>query len=117
MTDIRQQGGMEAVQHSRYLTNAVNILAAELQAWGIEPQEGWIEETSDVDTSDKRADETWPQWAARKHDEKHGPLCDCPGNPGRRVSRMPLPAAPRTLDTVPEGQRVEQAEKTAEGTS
>jgi hypothetical protein len=60
-----------------------------------------------MDTSDKRADETWPQWAARKHDEKHGPLCDCPGNPGRLASRMPLPAAVRTLDTVPEGQRVE----------
>ena len=57
--------------------------------------------------SDKRADETWPQWAARKHDEAHGPACDCPGNPGRRARRMPLPPALRTLDTVPEGQRVE----------
>jgi hypothetical protein len=46
LTDIRQQGGMEAVQRSRYLTNAVNILAAELEIWGIEPQRSWISQTS-----------------------------------------------------------------------
>jgi hypothetical protein len=50
LADIRQQGGMEAVQHSRYLTNAANILAAELQAWGIEPQAGWIGETAEAGT-------------------------------------------------------------------
>ncbi len=62
-----------------------------------------------MDTSDKRGDETWPQWAARKHDEAHGPACDCPANPGRRGRRMPLPPALRTLDTVPEGRRVTRA--------
>jgi hypothetical protein len=82
---------MEAVLRSRYLTNAINILAAELQAWGIEPQDSWIKETTEMDTSDKRGDETWPQWAARKHDEAHGPSCECPGNPGRRVRGVPLP--------------------------
>jgi hypothetical protein len=46
LADIRQQGGMPAVQRSRYLTNAVNILAAELEAWGIEPQGGWIGQTT-----------------------------------------------------------------------
>jgi hypothetical protein len=45
MTDIRQQGFTGPVKRSRYLTNALSILAAELQLWGIEPQEGWEEET------------------------------------------------------------------------
>lgn len=61
-----------------------------------------------MDTSDKRENETWAQWAARRHDEAHGPSCTCVANPGRRVSKMPLPEALRTLDTVPEGKRVEQ---------
>jgi hypothetical protein len=45
MTDIRQHGFVEPVKKSRYLTNALNILAAELQMWGVEPQAGWGEAT------------------------------------------------------------------------
>lgn len=45
MTDARQQGYAEAVKHSRYLTNVLGILAAELQLWGVQPQEGWEEDT------------------------------------------------------------------------
>jgi hypothetical protein len=45
MTDARQQGYAGAVKHSRYLTNVLGILAAELQLWGVRPQEGWEEET------------------------------------------------------------------------
>jgi hypothetical protein len=39
--DIRQLGqmDMDAVKHSRYLTNSLAALAAELQAWEITPQE------------------------------------------------------------------------------
>jgi hypothetical protein len=62
-----------------------------------------------MDTSDKRGDETWPQWAARRHDEAHGPSCNCLASPGRRAGKIPLPPALRTLDTVPEGRRVTRA--------
>jgi hypothetical protein len=41
MSDIRQQGFMDLVKHSRYLTGALNILAAELKLWGVEPREDW----------------------------------------------------------------------------
>ena len=38
--DARQIPGlMVAVKHSRYFTNVLSLLAAELQRWGIEPEE------------------------------------------------------------------------------
>jgi hypothetical protein len=45
MADARQQGYMDAVKRSRYLTNSPGILAAELVLWGAEPQESWITST------------------------------------------------------------------------
>lgn len=53
MGDIRQQGGMEPVKHSRYLAGALPILAAELQLWGIEPQQSWIAHTTGPDVTGK----------------------------------------------------------------
>lgn len=41
MSDARQQGYMDAVKHSRYLTGALNLLAAELDLWDARPQEGY----------------------------------------------------------------------------
>jgi hypothetical protein len=41
MSDARQQGYMEAVRHSRYLTNVLGMLAAELVLWNAEPQDGY----------------------------------------------------------------------------
>jgi hypothetical protein len=41
LMDIRQAGMMEQVKHSRYLTNSLNMLAAELNLWGAEPQQDW----------------------------------------------------------------------------
>jgi hypothetical protein len=41
LLDIRQMGLMNPVKHSRYLTNTLNMLAAELQLWGAEPQQDW----------------------------------------------------------------------------
>jgi hypothetical protein len=52
MGDIRQQGGMEAVRHSRYLTNVLGMLAAELTLWGVEPDPGWIDATRDDEWAD-----------------------------------------------------------------
>ena len=44
MTDARQQGYMEPVKHSRYLTNILSMLMAELQLWDIEPQASWTDD-------------------------------------------------------------------------
>lgn len=40
LMDARQVGVMEQVRHSRYLTNSLGILAAELRVWGVEPEQG-----------------------------------------------------------------------------
>jgi hypothetical protein len=40
LMDARQVGMMDQVKHSRYLTNSLGILAAELRAWGVEPEQG-----------------------------------------------------------------------------
>jgi hypothetical protein len=39
LMDARQMGIMEQVKVSRYLTNSVNALAAELETWGVTPRE------------------------------------------------------------------------------
>lgn len=44
LSDLRQLGLMDLVKHSRYLTNSLGMLAAELQLWGAEPQEGYAQE-------------------------------------------------------------------------
>ena len=44
MADARQQGYMEPVKHSRYLTNVLSMLMAELQLWNIEPQASWTDD-------------------------------------------------------------------------
>ncbi len=41
LMNIRQLGMMEQVKHSRYLTNSLNMLAAELKLWGVDPQQDW----------------------------------------------------------------------------
>ena len=41
LMDIRQLGMMEEVRHSRYLTNSLSMLAAELKLWGVDPQQDW----------------------------------------------------------------------------
>jgi len=41
MSDARQQGYMDPVRHSRFLTNVLGMLAAELQLWNVTPQEGY----------------------------------------------------------------------------
>jgi hypothetical protein len=46
MSDARQQGYAGAAKRSRYLTNVLGILAAELKLWGVQPQEGWEKATS-----------------------------------------------------------------------
>jgi hypothetical protein len=39
LMDVRQTPGLlEGVKHSRYTTNVLNLLAAELQEWGVEPR-------------------------------------------------------------------------------
>jgi hypothetical protein len=55
------------------------------------------------DTSDKQPGESWLEYWGRKHDERHGPVCDCTWAlaHGRGV---PLPGQP--LDTVPAGKRL-----------
>ncbi len=37
--EVREMGLQDQVKSSRYLTNIINALAAELQAWEIEPRE------------------------------------------------------------------------------
>jgi hypothetical protein len=46
MSDARQQGYMDAVKHSRYLTNVLGMLAAELGLWGVKPDEHWAAASS-----------------------------------------------------------------------
>src|SRR5580693_8523901 len=41
MMDTRQLGMMEQVKHSRYLTGVLNMLAAELKLWDVEPVKNW----------------------------------------------------------------------------
>lgn len=41
MSDARQQGYMDLVKRSRYLTNTPGMMAAELKLWGAEPQQGY----------------------------------------------------------------------------
>jgi hypothetical protein len=44
LMDLRQLGMMDLVKHSRYLTNSLNMLAAELELWGVEPQHNWADQ-------------------------------------------------------------------------
>lgn len=54
--------------------------------------------------SDRRANESAMEWLARKHDERHGHVCDCVW--ARAHGRgMPVPGV--VFDTVPAGKRVE----------
>lgn len=39
LVEVREMGLKDQVKSSRYLTNIINALAAELQAWEIEPRE------------------------------------------------------------------------------
>jgi hypothetical protein len=41
LMDLRQAGMAEPVKHSRYLTNSLSMLAAELRLWGVDPQQPW----------------------------------------------------------------------------
>lgn len=43
MLDARRDGYMDLVKHSRYLTGALQLVAAELALWGVEPQQGYAE--------------------------------------------------------------------------
>jgi hypothetical protein len=43
MSDARQQGYMDQVKNSRYLTNTPGMLAAELELWGAQAEEGYAE--------------------------------------------------------------------------
>jgi len=63
-----------------------------------------------MDMSSRRPGESAREWAQRLHDERHGHLCTCPGNPGggSARNRALLPEPFRALDTVPEGKRVER---------
>jgi hypothetical protein len=67
---------------------------------------------------ERRDGESLQEYAQRLHDERHGPSCTCLGNPGLRRGRQELLPEPfRSLDTVPEGKRVEvsgEQEKHAE---
>lgn len=56
-----------------------------------------------MDMSDRRANESVMEWLGRKHDERHGPVCDCLW--ARAHGRgMPVPGV--SFDSVPEGKRV-----------
>jgi hypothetical protein len=48
LMEMRQLGMMEPVKHSRYLTNTLSMLAAELQLWDVEPQENWSQEAGET---------------------------------------------------------------------
>jgi hypothetical protein len=41
LLSMRQLGLMDEVKHSRYLTDSLSMLAAELKAWAVDPQPGW----------------------------------------------------------------------------
>ena len=51
---------------------------------------------------DRRDGENWFEYWQRKHDEKHGPTCQCLWNRASCSALLPL-------DTVPEGKRIERA--------
>jgi hypothetical protein len=44
MLDARQTGLAGPVKRSRYLTNSLSMLAAELEAWNAVPQQGWSDD-------------------------------------------------------------------------
>jgi hypothetical protein len=55
------------------------------------------------DTSDRRSGESMREYWGRKHDERHGPVCDCAW---ARANGRGIPLPGMSLDTVPAGKRL-----------